>query len=162
VHLVEKGPSRRGALPFTRPDVTEWNFSSPEPLSQEADSEKLQEESLAPAPAVVPGMLGAGETPAVPTARGIFRSWERLRLLYNVLVGFAVLLFVQAGVVQLAGDFTFSLSLLASLVAVNVSYLTGPTVEFYLSWVGVRRRSLRSVLFTVQSLAGAVLTALFL
>lgn len=93
-------------------------------------------------------------------ARGIFLAWEKLRVVYIVLL---------AGVCWLIGKITTTITspefwievFLGGGVA-NVCYFAGPILESYVTWLGVRPRWLRSVTFIAGTLFTAALAVVHL
>ena len=88
--------------------------------------------------------------------RQIFRAWERLRIIYNlVLIPWTILLLWALGTHHehpLAPS-SLGTALLGGVLA-NFCFFAGPVLESYASWLGIRLRSLRGVLFV----AGLVFT----
>src|ERR1041385_194251 len=68
----------------------------------------------------------------------IFRRWEKLRLVYNLIL--AVVLFLSHGL-SMGLAFFHPLTLLIWLVGAvlaNLCFLAGPLAEAYLTWLGFR------------------------
>lgn len=93
--------------------------------------------------------------PAEPSlsaiARPTFLAWERLRLVYIVVLGILTLLLVgpaidQPRVLMLIGE---------GAIAANLCYFAGPIAETYVRWLGYEAGWVRWALF----LGGTVLSA---
>ena len=82
------------------------------------------------------------------SARAVFLAWEKLRLVYNGLLGIISLLF---GVTKL-GDLTFWEFLVGGALAVNVGFCLGPVAEGYLALMGAPRHIARWVIFVPGTL----------
>ncbi len=76
-------------------------------------------------------------------ARTTFLAWEKLRILYNVVLVFLTLVAAAKSV--------WTLSLLTMAVAgavfANLCYFAGPIIETYVTWLGYRGKQLRVWLF---------------
>jgi hypothetical protein len=85
--------------------------------------------------------------------RSILIRWERLRILYNlVLVGLVLL--PTGGSIHLPSLRELPVLAVGAFLA-NLCYLAGPVAEAYLSWLGLRSRWVIAGLF-----AGGVLIAI--
>lgn len=162
MHLVEKGPSRRGALLLDSVGEAvreaDWSIEVPEPLGSDGSeaSKRLEEPRASSPPAALPPARGE-ELTGGSKAREVFLRWERLRIAYNVIVLLAVLPFALAK--GSPGELSLAFSLLAAGIIANVGYLIGPCAELYLRWLGLSHRSLPTLLFTAQSLFAVILAA---
>ena len=101
-------------------------------------------------------------SPAAPAPSGmrrIFRAWEKLRVVYVVVLGIAAVgTMVATGQVDRWADpVLWGWFAIYALVA-NVLYLAGPAFESYLDWLGWRPRGLRVVLFLAGTLLAMGLT----
>jgi len=77
----------------------------------------------------------------------IFRRWEKLRVVYNLIL--ALVLFLSHGL-NLGRAFFDPLILLIWLIGAvlaNFCFLAGPLAETYLAWVGMRSRWVTAALF---------------
>jgi hypothetical protein len=96
-----------------------------------------------------------------PTARNIFRQWEKLRLVYLAVLAGVCLWF--AGPRGLATGEVAGV-LIKGAIAANVLYFAGPLLETYVAWVGFRPKWLRWLLFiggTLFSVFLAIVVLLF-
>ena len=84
-------------------------------------------------------------------------AWERLRLIYNTVMGPFVLAVVAFSHTIAARDY---IELFAEIVAggvlANLCYCAGPIIDGYLTWFGFRHRWVTIILF----LCGTMLTML--
>lgn len=101
---------------------------------------------------------------AAESARTIFLRWERLRLPYN-----ALLLALTAGWLLLVRDELVLPGLLEAgsilvvgAVLANLCFTVGPLVETYVSWLGLRTRTLTPLLFALGVAVSIPLVLLFL
>ena len=91
--------------------------------------------------------------------REIFAKWERLRVVYNlILLATTLGLMFMDDLVGRVIDPLFFLYLLTRCVAANVLFMAGPGVESYASWLGLRHRATRPVLFALGVLLSLPLT----
>jgi hypothetical protein len=88
--------------------------------------------------------------------KGIFRAWERLRLVYNAALVLVVMLSV--GPEQEIPP-AFWLFLACQAVLANLCFFAGPLAEWYVGWLGYRSRATRWVLFGAGLLFAVVLAA---
>jgi hypothetical protein len=104
-------------------------------------------------------------------ARGMFLRWEKLRPLYNAIVGLVGLAGIAPIVLSWVSPGTFPgfraspvaavIGVLAYAVAANVCYFVGPALECYLRWLGMTVRPLTRTLFIIGTVFSVLLTALF-
>ena len=101
-------------------------------------------------------MTDASADPGFGTdTREVFLAWEKLRLLYlSVLTGWTLILMAGLSHVSDAGVW---FEVVVGGVLANICYLTGPLLESYARWLGLRSRWLRWILFIV----GTLLTMFF-
>jgi hypothetical protein len=78
-----------------------------------------------------------------PTAMQVFFAWEKLRLIYNIVLVFTAVLICWPIL-----PFIFVETLGAALIA-NVMYCAGPVAECYLCWFGVPRLIARAIVFVL-------------
>lgn len=95
---------------------------------------------------------------AVPQTLGViakstFLAWERLRVIYIILLGLLTLLLAGPELLRLR---TMVMIVEGAIVA-NVCYFAGPTMETYVRWLGYRGKWLRWFLFISGTLVSAVL-----
>ncbi len=95
----------------------------------------------------------------LPALRSILLQWERLRILYNL---------VLLGLVLLPTGGSFQLPSLSELpvlavgaVLANLCYLAGPLADAYLSWLGLRSRWVTAGLFAGGLLISIPLVYMF-
>ncbi len=87
-------------------------------------------------------------------ARRVFLAWEKLRILYVIILALVtVLLTGVTGVLNLG---LLRLILLGAVVA-NVAYFAGPTIETYVRWLGYNRGWPRWVMFIGGTLIAIIL-----
>lgn len=101
------------------------------------------------------------DAPAGPeTARDVFLAWERLRLVYNGLLGLEVLAVKPA----VLADHTQWGYLVGSALGANVCFCAGAAAEGYLDLLGVPRRIGRWLAFGLGCVlaAGVTLASLVL
>ncbi|WP_144058793.1 hypothetical protein [Rhodopirellula sp. SWK7] len=86
-------------------------------------------------------------------ARPVFLAWERLRVVYVVLLGAFTLLLVGSGI--------FRMPMLVRIgegaIAANLCFFAGPVVETYVRWLGYRGKMLRWFLFVSGVLLSMIL-----
>lgn len=90
---------------------------------------------------------------AQESADDVFKRWEQLRIVYNVILGLGMIPFLK----QFLDQPQFTMEVLAGAVGANACYCAGPVVEGYAAMLGLPRRPTRWVIF-----AGGVLIALAL
>lgn len=80
-------------------------------------------------------------------AKPIFLKWEKLRPLYNIIIGFVWLLgyFPQLGW-DILNPFLVPIWLIGAILA-NICFFAAPGVETYLAWLGVRSKWVTVSLF---------------
>ncbi len=87
-------------------------------------------------------------------ARRVFLAWEKLRILYVIILALVtVLLTGVTGVLNLG---LLRLILLGAVVA-NVAYFAGPAIETYVRWLGYNRAWPRWVMFIGGTLIAIIL-----
>ena len=85
-------------------------------------------------------------------ARKTFLAWERLRIIYIVLLGLLTLLLAGSSLVR----FRTIVMIVEGAIIANVAFFAGPTVETYLGWLGYEGKWVRWFLFV----GGTLLTML--
>jgi len=85
-------------------------------------------------------------------AKPIFLKWERLRIPYNLILAFFLILFhgIVMGI-RFFHPFALLIWLIGAVLA-NLCFLAAPLVEAYIAWLGFRSR-----VVTVILLAGGIL-----
>src|SRR5262249_46847410 len=98
-----------------------------------------------------------------PRAMDVFVAWEKLRLLYNLILVAAVALFLNPVVFLLSLPIFLPFLLEGALIA-NIGFCAGPVAEGYLCLLGMSRRPVRALVFVCGTLVAIGLTwyALFL
>lgn len=96
----------------------------------------------------------------VPMLRSVFLRWERLRILYN-LVLVCVVLLPTGGSFQLPDLCDLPVLAIGAVLA-NLCYLAGPIGEAYLAWLGLRTRWVTALLFFGGVLVSIPLVYMFL
>ncbi len=97
---------------------------------------------------------------AEPTAREVFLSWERFRLVYNLILAGVVLLAVLAcGDATLLADAGFWRYLAARALTANLCFGVGPWVESWLRVAGEGGFPTRVVLFVLGTGPAALVAA---
>ena len=81
----------------------------------------------------------------LPAIRSIVLRWERLRILYN-LVLLGLVLVPTGGSFQLPSLRELPVLAIGAVMA-NLCFMAGPVAEVYLSWLGLRSRWVTVVLF---------------
>jgi hypothetical protein len=91
------------------------------------------------------------------SAHAVFAAWEKLRIVYNVILSLVVL----------SCMFRFSRSEVPSLpyltycmLMANVCFCLGPVVEGYLAMLGTQRRIVRIAVFSVGTLFASLLASM--
>ena len=102
--------------------------------------------------------------------RDVFVRWEKLRILYNLIVGLVGAVGVADAVLDLAGMLEHSTEVMKAPVLVvgivcygigaNVCYFLGPIIESYVRWLGLRVRHVTQTLFIVGTVLSVLLTGL--
>jgi hypothetical protein len=87
----------------------------------------------------------------LPVLRSTLIRWERLRILYNLILTAIVILPVGGGPVELPELADLPILAVGAVLA-NLCYLAGPAAESYLAWLGLWSRWVTLALF-----AGGVL-----
>ncbi len=82
-----------------------------------------------------------------PEFRATFLAWERLRIVYNIVLVALTCISVLGTQPQQGLDPGFWLAAAGAGVAANVCYFLGPGLECYLRWLGLRNAMLTSLLF---------------
>jgi hypothetical protein len=91
-------------------------------------------------------------------ARSTFLAWEKLRFLYIGLLGTLTLLLCGREIVNIE----ILMLVIAGAFVANVCYFAGPILETYVSWLGLKGKWFRWMLFTVGTLFTMVLAVAFL
>jgi hypothetical protein len=84
------------------------------------------------------------------TAMSVFFGWERLRVVYNlILVGTVLPPGFVSGKILHPAFWVFALS---EAVGANVCFCAGPVAEGYLCWFGLPRLPVRCALFVIGTM----------
>lgn len=80
--------------------------------------------------------------------RSIFKKWEFLRIIYNVVLTTEVILLLEQYFFHLIERSPFFLvgAIFAAIIA-NIFFTLGPIVESYVKWLGFQKSFVRWVLF---------------
>ena len=88
--------------------------------------------------------------------KGIFRSWEFLRIVYNaILFVLSILMIWDLWPKVLVIPVLMNATLAA--IAANICFFLGPITESYLNWLGWKPKKLRSVLFVLGMILSATI-----
>ena len=90
----------------------------------------------------------------LPVLRSILIRWERMRILYNLILIAIVVLPVGGGPMELPELADLPILAVGAVLA-NLCYLAGPAAESYLAWLGLKSRWV-----TLALLAGGILVSL--
>jgi len=105
-------------------------YSSPQDLPYENHSGALDEISL-------------------PIIRNIVGSWEKIRIIYNIILAIpGICLFIYASQKGILSEVKLYKSAILTLLCANLFYFAGPVVEIYLCALSQKppRKHLRSIL----------------
>lgn len=93
--------------------------------------------------------------PPGESAKEVFLAWERLRVIYNlILVGVSLLV----GMARLT-ELSFWYFLIEGAVGANLCFCVGPVVEGYLTLIGINRDGSRMLLFVLGTIASCLVAA---
>ncbi len=84
--------------------------------------------------------------------------WEKLRIVYNIVLTLVVLLTSLPFFRECWTDPEFVLYVLSGCLGANACFLAGPMVDGYLSWFGLRHPAITTALFIVGTAFAALLT----
>ncbi|MEJ7640335.1 MAG: hypothetical protein WKF75_20805 [Singulisphaera sp.] len=99
-------------------------------------------------PYVAPLAVGALSTPTLgPSETGLLLRWEKLRVVYNVILAAVVLAIWAGGRGSGLGDLAFLRHLARCCLGANLCFCIGPVVNFYAHWLGLRHGAVTVVLF---------------
>lgn len=91
-------------------------------------------------------------------ARSTFLAWEKLRFLYIGLLGTFTLILCGREIVNIE----ILIMVIGGAFIANVCYFAGPILETYVSWLGLKGKWFRWLLFTVGTLFTTVLSVALL
>ncbi len=91
--------------------------------------------------------------PHADSADAVFQSWERLRMVYNVILGLAFIPWLKPFVEN--GKFTTLV--VEGAFAANLCYCAGPVIEGYAALLGIPRKMARYTLFACGTLLALLL-----
>jgi hypothetical protein len=111
---------------------------------------ELGSESQSPPLTVEPGLL--------TIARATFLAWERLRIVYVVLLGALCVLLAGPHLLH----FKTPVMLAECAILANLCFFAGPLMETYARWLGYSGRWVRWALFINGTLLTAVLATMTL
>ncbi|MEZ6077097.1 MAG: hypothetical protein R3C56_15945 [Pirellulaceae bacterium] len=92
-------------------------------------------------------------------AKPVFIAWERLRVVYVVLLGVFTIVLAIPGVIYNGSQlltFRGLIMIAEGAIVANVCFFAGPILETYVRWLGYDRKWVRWFLFA----GGTVLTAI--
>jgi hypothetical protein len=95
----------------------------------------------------------------VALAKPVFISWERLRVVYVLLLGAFTMMLSIPGVIHNGSQlltFRGLIMIAEGAIVANICYFAGPIVETYVCWLGYNRQWVRWLLF----IGGTVLTGM--
>jgi len=102
--------------------------------------------------------------------RAIFLRWEKLRILYNLIVGAVGVAAIVFCVLAWTDLFARPVSVWALIrpiigalfygIAANICYFLGPVFESYVRWLGLRVPYVTQALFITGTVLSVLLTAL--
>lgn len=98
-------------------------------------------------------------------AKSVFIAWERLRIVYVVLLGTFTMMLAIPGVVDFGSRlFLFHgiIMIVEGAIIANICYFTGPVIETYVRWLGYDGKWVRWLLFASGTLLTAILALLSL
>jgi hypothetical protein len=109
-------------------------------------SPSLESTSLDAAPAAAPNLN------LVDIVKTTFLAWERLRIIYVLLLGIWTVVLVGPQPLHIP----IAIVIAGGAVLANLCYFAGPILESYVRWLGYRGKWLRWFLF----IGGTLLTAM--
>ncbi|TWT84572.1 hypothetical protein CA13_60520 [Planctomycetes bacterium CA13] len=86
-------------------------------------------------------------------ARSTFLAWEKLRVVFIVLLGLLTVLLAGRSLMRLR----ILLLIVEGAIAANVCYFAGPIIETYVRWLGYDGKWVRWFLFVGGTLLTAIL-----
>ena len=101
-----------------------------------------------------------GQRPKI-TTKQIFLMWEKLRVVYNVVllcVVLTVFLLTKRGEVNW---FTLGWVCVMGCLGANLCFFAGPAADAYLNWLGYRHAAITAILFALGLLLSILLAAAF-
>lgn len=96
----------------------------------------------------------------LPVVRSILTRWERLRILYNLILTAIVVLPLGGGPVELPALADLPILAVGAVLA-NLCYLAGPAAECYFALLGLRSRRVTLILFMGGVLVSMPLVYMF-
>ena len=97
--------------------------------------------------------------PAGPSEAGLLLRWEKLRLLYNLILAAVVLAFWAGGRGSGLGDPGFLPHLARCCLGANLCFCAGPVVNAYAHWLGLRHVAVTVVLFVIGTSLSVLVAA---
>ena len=92
-------------------------------------------------------------------AKAIFLAWEKLRIVYNLVLAVLTLLMGIILLGEYAMSIQFWVMVVQGAIISNVCFFAGPIVETYVCWIGFRFDWLRTSLFVLGLLFTALAAA---
>ncbi|WPD23603.1 MAG: hypothetical protein SD837_03380 [Candidatus Electrothrix scaldis] len=90
----------------------------------------------------------------------IFKKWEKLRLVYNLIL-LIVFVIVVAGKNKVLWDVGLITGWIFDAIGANICFFAAPITESYAYWLGVRGRWITATLFVCGVLISIPLVILF-
>ena len=97
---------------------------------------------------------GAGKSKVMPAIKPKLLKWEKIRVVYNLVVGAFVLVGTWLLHPGLLNSTTYWITLVEGALVANVCFFAGPLAEIYFAWLGARK----SWITTVIAVCGILLT----
>jgi len=99
----------------------------------------------------------ANGSPQAGRTKVIFLAWEKLRIIYNLILTAIVLGFIIYDPLMRVWGLRYLLALVYLCLVANVLFLAGPAVEAYAAWLGFKTTVLRLVLFALGTVLAGLL-----
>jgi len=109
------------------------------------------------APAAIEEAPGEQPVTLDALARRTFLAWEKLRILYVLILVVITLAMVAFRGFGLVATVEFWLTAVVGAIFANIAFFAGPVVETYVRWLGYRGEVLRLLLFTVGTVFACLL-----
>lgn len=106
--------------------------------------------------------LEAGPLPSPtrgPSETGLLLRWEKLRVVYNVVLAAVVLAFWAGGRGSGLGDPAFLRHLARCCLGANLCFCAGPVVNAYAHWLGLRHVAVTVALFVLGTTLSVLVAA---
>ena len=120
--------------------------------------DELNTENPYAAPTSESSQVAESNVPLMELARSTFLEWEKLRIVFVLLLGTITLLVTGAGLLRIK----VLLAVVEGALIANVCYFAGPILETYVRWLGYRGKWLRWILFYCGTFMTALVAVLAL